>query len=143
MSKKNKKEKNSLDLAKEGVIAIIYLVLYTITFILMSKVFKSFIIDDQHLYLYSIVAVLLISILNITIRPVIVKITMPFTALSLGLFYFAINMFILKIVEWTMGGAVRFTSLPVLFIISILFSIANFIINDIIVKPIKRKVKNI
>ena len=69
--------------------------------------------------------------------------TIPLTAITLGLFYFVINMFILKIVEWVMLGKIKFESLPILFFISIVFSILNFIANDIIVKPVEKKIKKI
>ena len=139
--KKNKKKKDNI--VTEILIFIVNLIVYTGVFLLVNAMFDSFVIDHDHIFIYSAVAVILISLLNKTVRPTLVKLTIPLTALTLGLFYFVINMFILKLVEWIMIDKVKFTSLPVLFLISIVFSILNFIANDIIVKPVEKKIKKI
>lgn len=137
--KKNKKKKDNI--VTEILIFIVNLIVYTGVFLLVNAMFDSFVIDHDHIFIYSAVAVILISLLNKTVKPILVKLTIPLTALTLGLFYFVINMFILKLVEWIMIDKVKFTSLPVLFLISIVFSILNFIANDIIVKPVEKKIK--
>ena len=139
--KKNKKKKDNI--VTEILIFIVNLIVYTGVFLLVNAMFDSFVIDHDHIFIYSAVAVILISLLNKTVKPILVKLTIPLTALTLGLFYFVINMFILKLVEWIMIDKVKFTSLPVLFLISIVFSILNFIANDIIVKPVEKKIKKI
>ena len=137
--KKNKKKKDNI--VTEILIFIVNLIVYTGVFLLVNAMFDSFVIDHDHIFIYSAVAVILISLLNKTVKPILVKLTIPLTALTLGLFYFVINMFILKLVEWIMIDKIKFTSLPVLFLISIVFSILNFIANDIIVKPVEKKIK--
>ena len=139
MAKKKKKNK----LLTEIIVFLVSLVVYTGVFLLVNAMFKSFEIDHDHIFIYSAIAVILISILNKTVRPLLVRLTIPLTAITLGLFYFVINMFILKIVEWVMLGKIRFNSLPILFVISIVFSVLNFIANDIIVKPVEKKIKKI
>ena len=44
-----------------------------------------------------LLATLIISILNITIKPVLFVLTLPITTLTLGIFYPFINVIILKI----------------------------------------------
>jgi putative membrane protein len=134
------KKKNKKSLKVKIIMFIISLIVYTAVFLLVNAMFDSFVIDYNHIYIYSIVAVILISILNKTVKPILVKLTIPLTAITLGLFYFVINMFILKIVEWVMLGKIKFESLPILFFISIVFSILNFIANDVILKPVERKI---
>ena len=137
------KKKQKYSLIVELLVFLVYLIVYTAIFLLVNAMFDSFVIDHNHIFIYSIVAVILISILDKTLKPILVKLTIPLTAITLGLFYFVINMFILKIVEWVMLGKIRFESLPILFFISIVFSVLNFIANDIFIKPVEKKIKKI
>ncbi len=120
----------------------LYMLAYTVVFILVGYMFESFIIDESHLYLYSFMAVVLIYVFNKTIKPILFKLTLPITGLTLGLFYFVNNMIILKLVEFIMSNKIEFKSLPVLFVISILMSILNLLIENIVVKPFIKKVKS-
>lgn len=120
----------------------LYMLAYTVVFILVGYMFDSFIIDESHLYLYSFMAVVLIYVFNKTIKPILFKLTLPITGLTLGLFYFVNNMIILKLVEFIMSNKIEFKSLPVLFVISILMSILNLLIENIVVKPFIKKVKS-
>ena len=137
------KKKQKYSLKVELLVFLVNLIVYTAIFLLVNAMFDSFVIDHNHIFIYSIVAVILISILDKTLKPILVKLTIPLTAITLGLFYFVINMFILKIVEWVMLGKIRFESLPILFFISIVFSVLNFIANDIFIKPVEKKIKKI
>ena len=81
---------------------IIYMTGYTISFLLISLVFGSFKLDQEHEIIYAFVAVIIIFLLNKTIKPILVKLTLPITGLTMGLFYFVINMIILKLVDFIM-----------------------------------------
>ncbi len=120
----------------------LYMLAYTLVFLAVDWMFDSFVIDETHLYLYSFVAVILIYILNKTIKPILFHLTLPITGLTLGLFYFVNNMIILKLVEFIMSKKVEFTSLPILFFIAVVMSIANLLIENIVVKPFVKKVKS-
>ena len=54
---------------------IIYMVGYTISFLLISLVFGSFQIDDEHQIIYSFIAVVIIFVLNKTVKPILFKLT--------------------------------------------------------------------
>lgn len=114
---------------------------YTLVFICVAFMFDTFVVDEAHFYFYSFVAVVLIYILNKTVRPILFKLTLPITGITLGLFYFVNNMIILKLVEFIMNNRIEFTSLPVLFVISILLSVFNLLIENVVVKPFIKKVK--
>ena len=119
------------------------LVAMAYVFLFVDLLFDSFVIDPEHIYIYSFVSVILLLALTYTVKPILFKITLPLTGLTFGLFYFVNNMIILKLIEYIMGGVVKFTSLPILFFISIVFSILNFIINDVIMRPINKKVEKL
>lgn len=120
---------------------IIYMIGYTIAFLLVSKLFGTFQINEEHTYIYSFLSVLLIYILNKTVKPILFKLTLPITGLTLGLFYFVINTIILKLVDLIMGAKLDFTNMWKLFFIAILLSLVNLLIENIVIKPIIRRFK--
>ncbi len=120
---------------------ILYLFGYTITFILITNLFKSVYIDMKHTYLYSILVVLLLSILNSTIKPVLVTLTIPLTGLTFGIFYPCINLFLLKIADWILGSHFELENIFIAFLLAILLSITNFIVENLIIKPLIERVK--
>lgn len=120
---------------------LLYIFFYTLTLILVSLNFKSMYIDKEHFYLYSLLVVLILYILNKTIKPILVRLTIPITGLTLGLFYPFINLFILKLVDWILGSHFNLENIWIALIISILLSICNIIVENIIIKPIIRRFK--
>ena len=120
---------------------LLYMLAYTLVFICVAYMFDTFVVDKAHFYLYSFIAVVLIYILNKTVKPILFKLTLPITGITLGLFYFVNNMIILKLVEFIMNSRIEFTSLPILFFISVLLSIFNLLIENVVVKPFIKKVK--
>ncbi|MBR2678188.1 MAG: phage holin family protein [Bacilli bacterium] len=117
---------------------VLYLVGYTLVFILVTSLFKTIYIDSDHLIFWSIIIVVIIYLLNKTIKPILVTLTIPITGITLGLFYPFINVFILKLVDWILGSHFQITNIFVAILASILLSITNFIaeqlMNKIIVK---------
>lgn len=120
---------------------IIYLLGYTLVFILVSKMFKTIYVNEKHYYLYSTLIVFIIRLLNQTVKPLIVTLTIPITGLTLGLFYPCINLFILKLVDWILGKNFELKNIFIALLVAILLSIMNFIVEEVIRKILKR-VKN-
>lgn len=119
----------------------LHFISYAIILILVSTFFKSFTIDDKHLYLYGLLATLIIFILNKTIKPILFKLTIPLTGLTLGLFYPLINVFILKLCDWILGPYFQIKGTFVVFLLAILISIMNLLIENAVIKPIIRRLK--
>jgi len=119
---------------------LLYMVGYTIVFMLVTNLFKSIYIDTNHSLNWAILTVLIIYVLNKTIKPILVSFTIPITGLTLGLFYPCINVFILKLTDWLLGSHFKVENLFVAFFAAILLSIMNFIMEKII-KKIIGKVK--
>jgi putative membrane protein len=114
---------------------------YAAIFVLIATTFKSFTIDDSHLYTYGLLATLIIFVLNKTVKPLIFKLTIPITGLTLGLFYPFINVFILKLTDWILGSHFEIEGIWTVFLIAILISVINLIIDYLIIKPIVRRLK--
>ncbi len=127
---------------------LIYMFFYTLVLILVSCFFDSMYINNTHYYLCSFLIVLVLYILNKTIKPTLVKLTIPITALTLGLFYPFINLFILKLADWILGKYFELNDIWVALVISILLSVSNFLAEDLIIKPLidsfkKKSEKNV
>ena len=82
---------------------LLYFASYSIVFFLVSCFFETFYIDPSHPVLFSILASFIIYILNQTVKPLLVRFTIPVMALTFGLFYPFINLFILKLTDWILG----------------------------------------
>lgn len=118
---------------------IIYMIGYSIVLITITILFKnSLYIDNSYYGLWSLIANIIIYILNKTIKPLIVWLTLPITALTLGLFYPFINVLILYIVSFILKNHfIIYGGILTTFIIAIFISIMNLIMKNIIEKLLK------
>lgn len=119
---------------------LLYMIGYTLVFILVSNMFKSVYIDTSHSYIYSIAVVLILYFLNKTIKPVLVTLTIPITGITLGLFYPFINLFLLKLVDWILGPHFQLKNIWIALLVAILLSVINFIMEELVIKPIIKRV---
>lgn len=133
------KEKNKTRINK-GIDWLLYMIGYTIVFIAVTSLFKSIYIDSNHLIIWSAIIVLIIYALNKTVKPILFRLTIPITGITLGLFYPCINVFILKLVDWMLGSHFEVKNIFIALFVAILLSITNFIMEEII-KSIIEKVK--
>ncbi len=120
---------------------LMYMLGYTFVFILASFLFKSFYIDTSNFCMYPFLAVIIMYILNKTIKPVLVTLTIPITGLTLGLFYLFINFFILKLTDWILTSHFNIGNTIYAFFIAIAISIMNILMEGMIIKPIIRRFK--
>ncbi len=120
---------------------LMYLFSYTLTFLIVERFFKTFVIAEPKI-LYALIATVIIYILNQVVRPLLVTFTMPIMGITFGLFYVVINCVILKITDLLMFSKLDFQNLFILFFISILLSILRFVIEDVILKPIIKRALN-
>jgi putative membrane protein len=76
----------------------------------------------------AVIAACVLGIINVFIRPVLVLLTLPLSLLTLGLFYFCINAFLLKLAAYFVPGfevSGFFSALLGSLIISVVTSLAN------------------
>lgn len=114
---------------------------YALILVFVATYFDTFSIDDEHLYLYGLLATLIIFILNKTIKPILFFLTIPITGITIGIFYPCINLFILKLTDWILGSHFQITNIFIAFLLAILISIMNKLIECIITEPIMRRIK--
>lgn len=139
----NNKNNNSKKLINNPIIEwLIYMIGYAIVLITVSVLFKSLYIDNSHFGLYALSASIIIYILNQTVKPIIFYITLPITAISLGLFYPLINVLILYITDFILGNKFEIHGIFMSFFIAIIISLLNILMEGMVIKPIiNRKVR--
>ena len=112
---------------------IIHILGYALVLITAAVLFKKNIyIDNSYFGLWGVIAVLIIYVLNRTVKPVLFILTLPITALTLGLFYPVINIIVLKITDFILGNHFDIKGVISLFFITIIISIMNTIIDKVI-----------
>lgn len=136
--KKTKTIEKGTSLIQELIEWLIYAAGYTLVLIIVTSLFDSVKIDSDHLIIWSFIIVLILSVLNKTLKPILVTITMPLTGITFGLFYPFINVFLLKIVDWLLGSHFELHNIFILFFIAILISIMNYIVTKIVDRFLKK-----
>ena len=113
---------------------------YALILMVTSLLFKNTIyIDNSNYGLWCFVAACLIYLLNKTVKPFLVWLTIPITGITLGLFYPFINLIILKIVSFILADHFKIYGIWYAVIASILISVMNVILDEMIIKKIERK----
>ena len=121
---------------------LIRMIGYALVLITVSLIFNNTVyIDNSYYGLWGLIAVIIIFILNRTIKPLLVWMTLPLTALTLGLFYLVINLLILKITDFILMSHFEINGIFMSFIVSIVITIMNTIMDKIVTNNII-KVKN-
>ena len=133
--KKDKKSRiyNLLDL-------IIGVLIYSLVLLTFSLIFKNTIyIDNSYFGLWSVLASIIILGLNRTVKPLVIWLTLPITALTLGLFYPFINVLILKLTDFILYNHFNISGYIMPFVIAILISFVNLILNGVVHKVLGGK----
>ena len=121
---------------------LIRMIGYALVLIAISVVFNNTIyIDNSYYGFWGLAAVVIIFILNKTVKPVVVWLTLPLTALTLGLFYLLINVLVLKVADFILMSHFDIHGIIMPFIVSIVISIMNTMMDKILTNNII-KVKN-
>lgn len=115
---------------------------YTFVLYITSLIFKhTIIVDGSNYYMWGFIAVLIIWIFNKTIKPILFWITIPLTALTLGLFYPIINIVILKLTDLILQSHFEIKGIFSLFFASIFISILNSIMDHLFVDKLLKEVR--
>lgn len=84
-------------------------------------------------------ASLILSFLNLFIRPVLLLFSLPATVLTLGFFIFVINALMLMLTASIMGPAFELDGFGSALIVAIIMAICQMIIQNFIIKPLRRE----
>lgn len=117
---------------------LIYMFGYALVLLITSNLFRSLYVES---FWYGFLAAILIYVFNKTIKPVLVTLTLPLIGMSLGLFYFVINVVILLLVSLILGKHFYLTGFFSPFIVSIFISGMNVLMESLIIKPLIERCK--
>ncbi|QQZ10359.1 phage holin family protein [Heyndrickxia vini] len=94
-------------------------------FVAMAGYFEGFEVSS---FGSAVVASFILSILNVLVRPILIILTFPITLITLGIFLFVINAITLMMTDRLMGDAFNFEGFGTAFLVAVIMSIANLII---------------
>jgi putative membrane protein len=83
----------------------------------------------------AIQASILLSILNVLVRPLLILFTLPVTILSMGLFLFVINAITLELTDYLMGEAFEIQGFGMALFFAVMMAFVNIIIHKTILNP--------
>jgi putative membrane protein len=84
---------------------------------------------------YAVIVALVLSLLNSSIKPILVAFTLPFTIVTLGLFMLFINAAMIELAAYIIGDGFRVESWWSAFFFSVLLSILNSILESLLKLP--------
>ncbi|MEK3887908.1 phage holin family protein [Bacillus sp. FSL K6-3431] len=87
----------------------------------------------------ALAASLVLSILNMLVRPILIILTLPVTIITLGLFLFVINAITLWMTDALMGSKFEISGFGLAILIAILMSVINLIIQKTVIEPKTKK----
>ena len=121
---------------------LFYMIGYAIILITVSIIFKHTItIDSSYFGFWGFIAAVIIYFLNKTVKPILVFLTLPLTGITFGLFYPFVNVIILNIVDFILGVHFSIEGLFMSFIVAVLISIMNILLQEVVIKSILGGVK--
>lgn len=114
---------------------------YTLVLIITSIIFKKTIYIDTSFYgLWGFLTVIIIFILNRTVKPILFWLTLPITGITLGLFYPLINVLILKLTDFILLSHFEIHGIFFVIIVSIFISVMNWLMDNLIINKITKGV---
>ena len=115
---------------------LIHIIVNTLTLIVVAGYLDSFYLEGIGA---AILASIVLSILNIIVKPFLILLTLPVTFVTLGLFLFVINAITLMITEGLMGDAFEIESFGTAILAAIIISILSTLIHHFIVRPLQER----
>ncbi|WP_281164187.1 phage holin family protein [Liquorilactobacillus sicerae] len=78
----------------------------------------------------SLIAAVVLGVLNMFVKPLLVIFSLPITIMSLGIFYFVINGFMLELTAKLVGTGFQFSSFGAAFFVALILSLVNLVITN-------------
>ncbi len=107
----------------------------------IAVVLTAYILPGVHLdgFGYAVLVAALLAVLNVSVKPLLVLFTIPFTIFTLGLFLLVINAFIIEIAAWILTPGFAVASFWSALFFSIILSIINGIFDRLTVRAENRE----
>lgn len=115
---------------------IFSLIINTVVLLVVAGYFDSFHLDGIGA---AFLASVILSIMNVIVKPILVILTLPVTVLSLGLFLIVINAITLMMTSALMGDLFIIDSFGYALLAAIVISLLNMAIQKLIIEPLQRR----
>lgn len=115
---------------------IIQVIVNTIILMVVAGFVDSFQLDGLGA---AIIASLILSIINLIVRPILLLLTLPITIFTLGLFIFVINAITLWLTAVIMGPDFQIHGFGTALLAAIIMAIFNAATQILIIKPLRKK----
>lgn len=104
-----------------------------------AVIIASYILSGIHVssFGYAIWVAVVLAVLNASLKPILVILTLPATLFSFGLFLLFINAFVVKTAAWLIGDGFRVDSWSWAILFGILLWAVNNLLERLIVQPVK------
>ncbi|MCS6819142.1 MAG: phage holin family protein [Chitinophagales bacterium] len=83
---------------------------------------------------YAILLAAVLAVLNASVKPILIFLTLPFTLITLGLFLLVINASIVLIADWLIGSGFEVRNFWWALLFSVIISILNSLFEKLVVK---------
>lgn len=107
----------------------------------IAVVIVAYLLPGVHLldFWHAIILAAVLSVLNVSVKPLLIFLTIPATILSLGLFLLVINALMIELAAWIITPGFIVDSFWWALAFSILLSIVNGIFEKLTIKSAKRE----
>ena len=112
---------------------IVGILVYALVLMIANALFKGIYVEN---FLYAVIAALILSFLNYTIKPLLIYWTLPLNIITLGLTYPIVNMIILTLCDILMGNYFNIRGFWSLFFITIFISLFKIFFDSLITKRV-------
>ncbi|OLN23997.1 hypothetical protein BTO30_00825 [Domibacillus antri] len=104
---------------------LIGVLINAVLFIALSGYFSGLYVDS---FLSAVIASMVLSILNLLVRPFLIILTLPITMMTFGFFLFIINAVTLLMTDAIMGHTFEIESFGLALVIAIAIAIVNIVL---------------
>lgn len=107
----------------------------------IAVVLTAYILPGVYLesFWYAVLVAALLSVLNVSVKPILIVLTIPATVFTLGLFLLVINAFMIEIAAWVLKPGFDVATFWQALFFSLLLSLINSIFERLTVKATHRK----
>ena len=112
---------------------IVGIVVYAFVLLMASSLFEAIEVSN---FFYAIIAALILSLLNATIKPLLIVFTLPLNIITLGIAYPIVNVLLLQLCDFFMGDAFTISGFFAPFLIAVFISIMKIFLDNMITKKV-------
>jgi putative membrane protein len=102
----------------------------------IAVIIGSYLLSGVHVQdpIYAVIVAAVLSILNVSVKPLLLLFTLPFTIFTLGLFVLVINASIIMIADWLIPAGFEVDGFWWALLFSLLLSLLNSILESLVKK---------